>query len=59
MSNVWKMARRYGNPTLGTTSFSNPDNWFSDFAEKVVPDFSIPECSLQFCWLADSFTLDE
>jgi hypothetical protein len=58
------MARRYGNPTLGTILFSNSDNWLSDFAEKVAPlfvapEFSIPECSIQFCWLADSFTLDE
>jgi hypothetical protein len=36
------------------TSFSNPNNWLSDFTYKVAP-----ECSLRFCWLANSFNLDE
>jgi hypothetical protein len=58
------MARRFGNSARGSNSFSNPKGWLSDFADRIplpfaAPDFSIPECSNRFQWLAEPLTSDE
>jgi hypothetical protein len=64
MSDVWRMARRLRDPVRGSNSFSNPEGWLSDFADMLAPpfaapDFSIPECSNRFQWLAGPLTSDE
>jgi hypothetical protein len=36
MSDVWRMARRFRDPARGFNSFSNPEGWLSDFADRIA-----------------------
>jgi hypothetical protein len=33
---VWRMARRFRDPARGSNSFSTPEGWLSDFADRPV-----------------------
>jgi hypothetical protein len=64
LSEVWKIAKRFRESNRGTQSVTDPNEWISEFADKIAPpfvsnNFTLPECSGRFIWLANPFTLNE
>jgi ribonuclease HI len=64
MSEVWKMAKKYRNPSRSESISFCPEKWLPAFADKiapafVAPEFIIPECSSRFNWLEEPFSADD
>jgi Reverse transcriptase (RNA-dependent DNA polymerase) len=64
MSDFWKMAKKYRDPSRFTQTSFRPNAWLSQFADKIAPPFvppffEITDCSQRFSWLAEEFSMDE
>jgi ribonuclease HI len=64
LSTVWKMAKRFRGADKRIQSGSDPNDWISDFADKIAPPFVpthflVPECSERFIWLEEPFSFND